>query len=48
MFRLANRLGANMVRVGVPGYNRTRNYNELFDQAIVYLRQVEHWHATTT
>ena len=41
MFRLANRLGANMVRVGVPGYNRTRNYNELFDQTIVYLRQVE-------
>ncbi|WP_274655014.1 sugar phosphate isomerase/epimerase family protein [Paenibacillus humicola] len=41
VFRLAKRLGASMVRVGVPGYNRTRPYGELFEEAIAYLNEVE-------
>ncbi|QYR24298.1 sugar phosphate isomerase/epimerase [Paenibacillus sp. sptzw28] len=41
IFRLAKRFGASMIRVGVPGYDRTRNYNELFDLAAAYLREVE-------
>ncbi|REE85385.1 sugar phosphate isomerase/epimerase [Paenibacillus taihuensis] len=41
IMRLAKRLGATMIRAGVPGYDRSRNYNELFDQATDYLREVE-------
>jgi sugar phosphate isomerase/epimerase len=41
VFRLAKRLGASMVRVGVPGYNRSRNYNDLFEEAVAYLNEVE-------
>ncbi|WP_183602217.1 TIM barrel protein [Paenibacillus phyllosphaerae] len=41
VFRLARRFGASMVRVGVPGYNRTRNYNELFEEGVRYLAEVE-------
>ncbi|WP_189000844.1 sugar phosphate isomerase/epimerase family protein [Paenibacillus nasutitermitis] len=41
IFKLANRMDASMVRVGVPAYNRTRSYNELYDQAVVYLQEVE-------
>lgn len=41
VFRLAKRLGASLVRVGVPGYNRTANYNDLFEQEIRYLSEVE-------
>ncbi|UVI31322.1 sugar phosphate isomerase/epimerase family protein [Paenibacillus spongiae] len=41
VFRLASRLGTPMVRVGVPGYDRSRNYNELFEQAVDYLTEVE-------
>jgi len=41
MFKLAGRIGATMVRVGVPGYNGTRNYNELLQEAVNYLKAVE-------
>ncbi|SFT16933.1 Sugar phosphate isomerase/epimerase [Paenibacillus sp. BC26] len=41
VMRLAKRFGASMIRVGVPGYNRTRNYNELYEEAIAYLKVVE-------
>ncbi|NBD24362.1 sugar phosphate isomerase/epimerase family protein [Paenibacillus glycinis] len=41
VMRLAKRLGASMVRVGVPGYDRSTPYNELFAQATRYLQEVE-------
>lgn len=37
----ASRLGAKMVRVGVPRYDRSENYNDLFKQEIAYLEQVQ-------
>ncbi|MFD2615169.1 sugar phosphate isomerase/epimerase family protein [Paenibacillus gansuensis] len=40
-FRSAAKLGAKMMRVGVPGYNRQENYNDLFDKAVRYLSEVE-------
>ncbi|MFD0715949.1 sugar phosphate isomerase/epimerase family protein [Paenibacillus sp. GCM10027626] len=39
-FALANKFGATMVRVGVPGYNRTRHMNDLLAEADAYLQQV--------
>lgn len=39
--RLAKRMDATMVRVGVPGYDRSANYNGLFEQAVDYLTEVE-------
>ncbi|MCZ8516182.1 sugar phosphate isomerase/epimerase [Paenibacillus filicis] len=41
VLRVAKKLGASTIRVGVPGYNRTKNYNELFDLAVKYLHGVE-------
>ncbi|ANE48619.1 xylose isomerase [Paenibacillus swuensis] len=41
VYRLAKRLGADRVRVGVPAYNRTRPYGELYDEASLFLTQVE-------
>lgn len=41
VMRIANKMGADMIRVGVPGYNRTKNYNDLFEQEIQYLYGVE-------
>lgn len=41
MFKLAVRLGASMVRVGVPFYNGKRHYNELLREAVDYLKAVE-------
>lgn len=41
VMRLAKRLDASMVRVGVPTYDRSRPYGELFEQATNYLREVE-------
>ncbi|SFJ45521.1 Sugar phosphate isomerase/epimerase [Paenibacillus sp. UNC496MF] len=41
IMRLARSLDASMVRVGVPGYDRTKPYGELYEQAIGYLREVE-------
>lgn len=37
----ASKLGAKMIRVGVPGYNGQQHYNELFDRAVTYLYGVE-------
>jgi len=34
-------MGCPQVRVGVPGYDRSRNYNELFDQALRELGEVQ-------
>lgn len=41
VLQVAQKLGAKMIRVGVPGYNRSKNYNELFDVAVRYLEGVE-------
>ncbi|NBC69933.1 sugar phosphate isomerase/epimerase family protein [Paenibacillus sacheonensis] len=41
VLRLAKRLDASMVRVGVPGYDRSKPYGELFGQAVRYLKEVE-------
>jgi sugar phosphate isomerase/epimerase len=37
----AARLGAKSIRVGVPGYHRTENYNDLYKKAVIYLEAVE-------
>ncbi|MCI3920128.1 sugar phosphate isomerase/epimerase [Paenibacillus sp. TRM 82003] len=34
-------LGAKAIRVGVPGYDRTANYNDLFAKAVTYLELVQ-------
>jgi len=39
-FKLAKQLGATMVRVGVPSYNRTRPIQELLAESDAYLQQV--------
>jgi sugar phosphate isomerase/epimerase len=39
--RHASLLGASMMRVGVPKYDRQENYNEAFSRAKVYLKEVE-------
>lgn len=41
VLRVAKKLGASMIRVGVPRYDRSKNYNELFELAVNYLREVE-------
>jgi len=41
VFSGAAAMGSRMVRVGVPGYNRTRPYHELFHESIDQLRKVE-------
>ncbi|SEO68226.1 sugar phosphate isomerase/epimerase [Paenibacillus sp. OV219] len=41
IMRLASKLGATMIRAGVPGYDRSRNYNELFNITTSYLHEVE-------
>lgn len=41
IMRLASKLGATMIRAGVPGYDRSRNYNDLHTQALTYLHEVE-------
>lgn len=40
-FEAARILGASMMRVGVPSYNRTENYRELYKQADAYLSEVQ-------
>ncbi|SDC67444.1 Sugar phosphate isomerase/epimerase [Paenibacillus sp. UNCCL117] len=35
----ARHIGASYIRLAVPGYNRTRNARELFDEGLAYLRQ---------
>ncbi|WP_309118802.1 sugar phosphate isomerase/epimerase family protein [Paenibacillus sp.] len=39
--RHAARLGAKAIRVGVPRYDRTADYNDLFSKAVAYLESVE-------
>lgn len=39
VLRVARRLGASFIRLGVPGYNRTARFEELFRQERDYLRQ---------
>ena len=39
--RIAKRLGAPSLRIGVPEYNRTKSYSELFAEAKIYLHHVE-------
>lgn len=39
--RHAARVGAKAIRVGVPRYDRSANYNDLYRQGIEYLEQVE-------
>ncbi|RAP73843.1 sugar phosphate isomerase/epimerase family protein [Paenibacillus montanisoli] len=41
VMRLAQQFGASMIRIGIPGYDRSRNYNELYDQAVGFLREAE-------
>ncbi len=40
-FQAAHSLGASMMRVGVPGYNRTTSYPELYREAVRYLSEVQ-------
>lgn len=40
-FEAARLLGASMMRVGVPSYNRTENYHELYKRADAYLSEVQ-------
>ncbi|WP_426449791.1 sugar phosphate isomerase/epimerase family protein [Paenibacillus sp. S-38] len=37
----ARRLGASAIRVGVPAYDRSKNYNDLFEEELRYLQGVE-------
>ncbi|MGG4033300.1 sugar phosphate isomerase/epimerase [Paenibacillus cisolokensis] len=41
MFRIARSLGASLVRVGVPGYDGSRDFGSLFAEASAYLAEVE-------
>lgn len=40
-FQAASKLGASMMRVGVPGYDRTTAYPELYAKAVRYLNEVQ-------
>ncbi|WP_440118942.1 sugar phosphate isomerase/epimerase family protein [Paenibacillus sp. QZ-Y1] len=40
-FEAAQALGASMMRVGVPGYDRKTSYPELYKQAVHYLSEVQ-------
>lgn len=41
VLQVAHKLGAEKIRVGVPRYDRSRNYNDLFEEANRYLNEVE-------
>lgn len=41
VLRVAQKLGASTIRVGVPKYNRSENYHDLFMKAVGYLSEVE-------
>ncbi|WP_100405364.1 sugar phosphate isomerase/epimerase family protein [Bacillus solitudinis] len=41
VLHVAETLGASMIRVGVPSYNRSENYHDLFEKAVRYLHEVE-------
>ncbi|MEC0230478.1 sugar phosphate isomerase/epimerase family protein [Paenibacillus alba] len=40
-FKAARKVGASFMRVGVPGYDKSQNYNDLFKKAVDYLYQVQ-------
>lgn len=41
VLRMANQLGASMIRLGVPRYDRSVNYMDLFEKAVRYLSECE-------
>lgn len=41
VFRAAQKVGAGMIRVGVPWYNQTVPFPVLYEKAVAYLRAVE-------
>ncbi|WP_077623005.1 sugar phosphate isomerase/epimerase family protein [Sediminibacillus massiliensis] len=41
VLQVAQKLGASHIRVGVPKYDRSANYNDLFKGAVEYLSEVE-------
>ncbi|OXM83298.1 sugar phosphate isomerase/epimerase family protein [Paenibacillus rigui] len=41
VLQVARKLGAGMIRVGVPAYDGTKNFNELFELEVQYLEGVE-------
>jgi sugar phosphate isomerase/epimerase len=42
-FKAASQLGASLIRVGVPGYNRSMSYSDLYNSATLYLSQVQEY-----
>lgn len=41
VFRAAKKVGVPFIRVGVPGYDKSQNYNDLFLRAVDYLHHVQ-------
>ncbi|OCT11254.1 xylose isomerase [Paenibacillus pectinilyticus] len=41
VFKAAQKVGVPFIRVGVPGYDRTQNYNDLFAKAVDYLHHCQ-------
>lgn len=41
IMRIAKRLGAKQIRVGQAWYDRTENYNDLYDNMVKYLHEVQ-------
>lgn len=41
VFRAANKVGASFIRIGVPGYDKSVNYNDLYAKAVDYLHHVQ-------
>lgn len=41
VMKAAKLVGASFIRAGIPAYNRSANYNELYEQAVKYLLEVE-------
>ncbi|MFC4320082.1 sugar phosphate isomerase/epimerase family protein [Litchfieldia salsa] len=41
VLQVAQKFGASTVRIGVPVYDRSQNYNDLFKKAVAYLKEVE-------
>ncbi|UOQ44181.1 sugar phosphate isomerase/epimerase [Halobacillus salinarum] len=41
VLQVAQKLGASAIRLGVPKYDRSQNYNDLYKTAVDYLHEVE-------
>lgn len=41
VLRVAQKLGASTIRIGVPRYNRSQNYHDLYNEAVKYVSEVE-------